>query len=272
MPRTKQVIRWVVFPLLALHSEAQNPPLLPDPYQWLEDVNGARSMAWVKAENERSSGVLKSDPRFATFQATALKILETPERLAFPSIRGNDIYNNWQDAAHPRGVLRRTSLADYLSAQPHWQTLIDFEALGKQDNEKWVSGGRSCLYPGDELCMIRLSAGGEDAVSMREFNLKTREFVPGGFSLPHSKQTITWLDKDTLLLARDWGAGTMTKSGYPFVLKQWKRGQPIEQATEVFRGKDSDIEVEAIGAHDADGNQATLIVRALNFSKRRLIC
>jgi prolyl oligopeptidase len=265
MPRTKQVIRWVVFPLLALHSEAQNPPLLPDPYQWLEDVNGARSMAWVKAENERSSGVLKSDPRFATFQATALKILETPERLAFPSIRGNDIYNNWQDAAHPRGVLRRTSLADYLSAQPHWQTLIDFEALGKQDNEKWVSGGRSCLYPGDELCMIRLSAGGEDAVSMREFNLKTREFVPGGFSLPHSKQTITWLDKDTLLLARDWGAGTMTKSGYPFVLKQWKRGQPIEQATEVFRGKDSDIEVEAIGAHDADGNQATLIVRALNF-------
>ncbi len=221
--------------------------------------------AWVHAENERSAAVLKSDPRFAGFEATALKILETPERLALPSIRGNEIYNNWQDAAHPRGILRKTSLTDYLTKQPRWQTLIDFEALGKQDNQKWVSGGRSCLYPGDELCMIRLSAGGEDAVSMREFNLKTGEFVPGGLSLPRSKQSVTWLDKDTLLVARDWGAGTMTKSGYPFVLKQWKRGQPIEKATEVFRGKDSDIEVEAIAAHDADGNQVTLIVRELDF-------
>ncbi len=265
MPRTKQVVRWAVLPLLAFHSGAQNPPLPADPYQWLEDATGARSMSWVHAENERSAAVLKKDPHFATFEATALKILETPDRLALPSIRGDEIYNNWQDAAHPRGILRRTSLADYLTKQPHWQTLIDFEALGKQDNQKWVSGGRSCLYPGDELCMIRLSSGGEDAVTMREFNLKTGEFVPGGLSLPRSKQTVTWLDKDTLLLARDWGAGTMTKSGYPFVLKQWKRGQPIEKATEVFRGKDSDIEVEAIAAHDADGNQVTLIVRALDF-------
>jgi prolyl oligopeptidase len=265
MPPTKQVIRWAVIPLLAFHSGAQNAPLPPDPYQWLEDVTGARSMAWVKAENEHSADMLKSDPRFANFEATALKILETPERLPIPSISGNEIYNNWQDAAHPRGVLRRTSLADYLTAQPHWDALIDFEALGKQDNQKWVSGGRSCLYPGDELCMIRLSAGGEDAVTMREFNLKTGKFVPGGFSLSRSKQNIIWLDRDTLVLARDWGAGTMTKSGYPFVLKQWKRGQLIEQATEIFRGKDSDMEVEAIEAHDADGNQTTLIVRALNF-------
>jgi prolyl oligopeptidase len=265
MPRTKHTIRWAVFPLLAFFCSAQNQSLPPDPYQWLEDVNGDRSMAWVKAENQRTAAVLKRDARFATLEAAALKALESPERLPIPTIRGNDIYNNWQDAAHPRGILRRTSVTDYLTAQPRWQTLIDYEALGKQDNQKWVAGGRACLFPGDELCMIGLSAGGEDAVTMREFNLKTGQFVAGGFLLPRSKQTVAWLDKDTLMASRDWGAGTMTKSGYPFVVKQWKRGQPLDQAREIFRGKESDIEADPIEAHDADGNQVTLIIRAINF-------
>jgi prolyl oligopeptidase len=222
-------------------------------------------MSWVKAENERTTAVLKNDPRFATLQAAALKVLESPERLQMPAIRGNDIYNDWQDAVHPRGILRRTVVSDYLSPRPHWQTLIDFEALGKQDNERWVSGGRNCLYPGEELCMISLSAGGEDAVTMREFNLKTGEFVQGGFVLPRSKQSVTWLDKDTLLVARDWGSGTMTKSGYPFIVKAWKRGQPLRQATEVYRATESDMEVGAETLHDTNGVQATFLVRALNF-------
>jgi prolyl oligopeptidase len=247
------------------HGAAQNPPLPPDPYQWLEDVTSERSMSWVKAENERTAAVLKNDPRFATLQAAALKVIESPERLPVPAIRGDDIYNDWQDAVHPRGVLRRTSVSDYLTPRPHWQTLIDFEALGKQDNEKWVSGDRSCLYPGNELCMIGLSAGGEDAVTMREFNLKTGEFVPSGFVLPRSKQSVTWLDKDTLLVARDWGSGTMTKSGYPFIVKTWKRGQPLHQATEVYRAMESDIIVQQATLHDTNGDQATFLIRALNF-------
>jgi prolyl oligopeptidase len=222
-------------------------------------------MSWVKAQNERSAAVLKNDPRFATLQVAALKVIESPERLQMPDIRGNDIYNDWQDAVHPRGILRRTSVSDYLTPRPHWQTLIDFEALGKQDNEKWVSGGRSCLYPGEELCMIQFSAGGEDAVTMREFNLKTGEFVRGGFVLPRSKQGVTWLDKDTLLVARDWGSGTMTKSGYPFIVKAWKRGQPLHQATEVYRGTESDNGVGHATLHDMNGLQATFLIRALNF-------
>jgi prolyl oligopeptidase len=269
MPRTQRSIR---IPILALaiaaafrQAAAQNPPLPPDPYQWLEDVSGERSMAWVKAENERTAAILKHDPRFATFEAVALQVLESPERLPIPAIRGNNIYNNWQDAAHPRGILRRTSATEYLKPQPTWETLIDFDSLGKQDNQKWVARGRICLYPGDELCMIGLSAGGEDAVTMREFNLKTRQFVPGGFVLPRSKQTVTWLDRDTLLVVRDWGAGTMAKSGYPFIEKLWKRGQPLDQATEVYRGKQSDLAVEHVTLHDTNGDQATFLFRGLNF-------
>ena len=118
--------------------------------------------------------------------------------------------------------------------------MIDYDALAKQDNEKWVQKGLNCLYPGNGLCLVALSAGGEDATTLREFDLKTGNFVDGGFVLPKSKQWVAWVDKDTLLVARDWGAGTMTKSGYPFVVKLWKRGEPLDEAKEIFRGAETD--------------------------------
>ncbi|RXH54296.1 prolyl oligopeptidase family serine peptidase [Granulicella sibirica] len=237
----------------------------PDKYQWLEDVSGERSMSWVKAENERTSKVLEADPRFAGLQADALKVLESPDRLAMPDFREGTIYNTWQDAQHIRGILRKTTLEDYKSGQPHWQTVIDYDALAKADNEKWVQKGLNCLYPGAGLCMVALSAGGEDAETLREFDLKTGKFVPGGFVLPKSKQGVSWIDKDTLLVDRDWGPGTMTKSGYPFVVKRWKRGQPLDKATEVYRGTESDVSAGAFVLHDDQGNQVTILRRGVNF-------
>src|ERR1700678_900115 len=82
---------------------------LPDNYQWLEDVHGERSMAWVKAENERTAKVLEADPRFDQFKAEALKVLESPDRLAIPDFRNGTVYNTWQDADHVRGIVRRTT-------------------------------------------------------------------------------------------------------------------------------------------------------------------
>jgi prolyl oligopeptidase len=239
-----------------------------DKYQWLEDVSGERSMAWVKTENERSAKVLESDPRYPALEADALKVLESPDRLAIPDLNGGDIYNSWQDAQHVRGILRRATLSSYLTAQPQWQTILDFDALGKQDNEKWVNHGRICLQPENELCLMALSAGGEDATTMREFNLKTGTFVPGGFVLPRSKQSVAWLDKDTLLVARDWGPGTMTKSSYPFIVKLWKRGQPLDQAKEIYRGTESDVRVNPSIFHDGAGHQLTLLYRGLDFFDR----
>jgi prolyl oligopeptidase len=241
-----------------------------DRYQWLEDVSSPRSMAWVKAENERSAKVLQSDPRFASLDAMALKVLESPDRLPLPDFREGVIYNVWQDAQHVRGILRRTSLADYLTPQPQWQTVLDYDTLAKEDNEKWVQKGLTCLYPGDRLCLVELSAGGEDAETMREFDLKAGKFVEGGFVLPRSKQDAAWVDKDTLLVARDWGAGTMTTSGYPFVVKLWKRGEPLEQAKEVYRGADTDVEVDALSLHDGQGHHATIFDRSLNIFEHEI--
>jgi len=236
-----------------------------DKYAWLEDVSADRSMSWVKAENARTAKILESDPRFAQYQADALKIAEDPQRLPVPSLRGDDVYNLWRDGQHVRGILRKTTRADYLTAQPHWQTVIDYDALGKQDKVSWVGKGLNCLYPGDHLCLVSLSAGGEDAETEREFDIQTGKFVDGGFVLPRSKQNVSWEDKDTLFVARDWGPGTMTKSGYAFVVKEWKRGTPLDQAKEVFRGQESDISDSAYTAHDAQGESLTIVHRGLTF-------
>lgn len=246
-------------------GQGQSASEQPDNYQWLEDVWGKRSMDWVKAEDERSAKVLESDPRFGKLEAEALKIAESPDRLPAPDFRNGTIYNTWQDHDHVRGILRRTTLAEYLKPHPNWHTVLDYDALAKKDHEKWVHGGINALYPGDRLAMIGLSAGGEDAETLREFDLKSGKFVPNGFALPKSKQDLAWIDRNTLLVDRDWGAGTLTTSGYPFVVKVWKRGTPLKQAKEVYRGLRSDVAVSPVTLNDSEGHQLTLISRGINF-------
>jgi prolyl oligopeptidase len=244
-----------------LPARAQGPSTeQPDNYTWLEDIHGDKPMAWVKAENARTAAVIEKDPRFAQLEADALKVLESPERLPDPQLRGGMIYNTWRDAQHLRGIVRRTTLEDYLNAEPKWETVIDYDALSKQDNQSWVGHGLACLQPDESLCLVALSAGGEDAVTLREFDLKAGKFVQGGFELPHSKQEVAWMDKDTLLVARDWGAGTMNESGYPITARILKRGQSLDEAKEIFRGNASDN--AGVGTDvfsDGKGNRVSII-------------
>jgi prolyl oligopeptidase len=251
---------------------AQKPSatLPEDKYIWLEEVSSPRAMEWVNTENTRSMKVFESDPHWKPFVEEAVKLAGNPERLPVPALRGTEVYNSWRDKDHPRGVLRKTSVADYLSANPHWQTVIDFDALGKQEHVNWVSKGETCLYPGDGDCLVNISDGGEDAISSREFDLKTGRFVAGGFTLPHGKQEAAWEDKDTLLVSRDWGADTMTKSGYPFVVKRWRRGTPLDRAEEMFRGAATD-ETGSDGRVllDAQGNKLVFFRRGVTFFEQQ---
>lgn len=105
---------------------------------------------------------------------------------------------------------------------------------------------------------------------MREFNLKTGQFVESGFVLPTSKQGAAWVDKDTLLVARDWGGGTMTKSGYPFVIRLWKRGQPLNESREVYRGTANDMRVHPVVLNDAGGHHAALVTSDVSIFEREV--
>ena len=246
-------------------AQAADPPIPPDKYAWLEDIYGEKPLAWVKAENARTAAVLEQDPHFAPLQAEALKVLESPDRLPLPDFHGTTVYNTWRDADHLRGIVRRTTLEGYLSRDTPWQTVLDYDALSKQDNQSWVGKGLDCLEPEEVQCMVELSAGGEDAVIMREFDLKSAQFVSGGFVLPRDKSRVAWVDKDTLLIGRDWGAGTMGESGYPLTVRVWKRGQPLDSAKEVFRADPKDMSATGFVLPDGAGHHLPMIARNRSF-------
>ena len=246
----------------------QTPPAkgADDPYIWLEDKDGAKPLAWVEAENARTLPRLQNDPRYQTFYREALTIAAAKDRIPAPDQRFGRVYNFWRDAEHPHGLWRWTTEADYAAPAPNWTVALDLDALGKAEGKQWVWKGASCLQPEERLCLVALSEGGEDAVTYREFDLATGQFVTGGFALPRSKQNVAWVDKDTLLVARDWGAGTTTASGYAFVLKLVKRGQPLAAATEVYRGEPGDQGGTAAQLlTDAQGRRLVVIQRRKTF-------
>lgn len=237
-----------------------------DPFVWLEDWTGPRAMQWVEAENKATLAAFQGDPRYQGYYRDALAIASASDRIAMPMLVHGRVYNVWRDGEHPQGIWRWTSEADYATATPRWTTALDLDALSKAEGRKWVWKGASILDPEERLALVALSDGGEDAVSLREFDLDTGQFVQGGFDVPTSKQNVAWLDRDTLLLARDWGAGTMTKSGYPFVVRTLKRGQALSDATELFRGAASDqVGVYPMILSDGAGHRAAFLYRGVTF-------
>jgi prolyl oligopeptidase len=251
--------------LAAGSGSAQTAAMTDDPYIWLEDKDGAKPLAWVEAENKRTLARLEADPRYKTFYDEAFAIASAQDRIPMPQMIGGRIFNLWRDTAHPQGIWRWTSAADYAAASPKWTTLIDLDALSKVEGKKWVWKGVTCLEPEQRRCLLELSAGGEDATTLREFDLVAGTFVAGGFELPTSKQQVDWIDADTLIVSRDWGEGSLTKSGYPFVVKIVKRDQPLAAAREIYRGTINDIGVWPSVEVDAKGNRAVLIARAKTF-------
>ena len=263
-------------PALAQTRTPPNPPLVEggfattdatDPYLWLEEVEGERALAWVNEQNTRSLGVLQGDPRYAELHEQALALVQARDRIPSPGFtHDGHIDNFWQDAGHVRGIWRRTTIDSYRTDAPEWETILDLDALSAAEGKNWVYKGSSCLPPQERLCLISLSDGGKDAVVVREFDSVSRTFVEGGFELPESKGAATWVDADTLLIARDFGEGSLTSSGYPMIVKRLKRGQSIDQAETIFTGQPSDVSVGGGTLRDADGViQAVIINRGVSF-------
>lgn len=235
-----------------------------DPYLWLEDVTGERSLDWVRAHNEPTVEEFAGDD-FEAMRATAREVLDTDARIPYVRRRGEYLYNFWRDAANPRGLWRRTTLDSYRTDSPEWDVVIDLDELARADDENWVWGGANVIEPHHTRALISLSRGGSDAVVVREFDMATREFVgPEGFNLPEAKTRIGWEDDDTVLVGTDFGADSLTESGYPRMVKRWRRGQDLAQAETVFTGSATDV-VVAAGRDRTPGFERTLVSRAIDF-------
>ena len=224
-----------------------------DPYLWLEDIQGAKPLAQVKAWNAETEATLEKVPGYEQHRQRALKILNDPGQIAMPdAVMGDMVANHWVDADHKRGLWRVSPLTAFLAGKPEWRTLIDVDALGKAEGKSWVWHGADCLPPAYQRCLVSLSPGGGDADVIREFDVPTAQFVAGGFEVPLGKNNAAWIDKDTLLVAAVEGEGTATRSGYPRTVKQWKRGTPWSAATLVAQGTEHDISVGPFAIMDGD--------------------
>ncbi len=241
-----------------------NIPAADDPHRWLEDVTGSTALDWVKERNAETVGELTGGERFEQLRTEIREVLDSDDRIPMVSRRGELLYNFWQDSAHPRGLWRRTTLAEYRTAQPAWEILLDIDALATAEGENWVWQGAAVLRPELRFALVELSRGGADASVVREFDLVERQFVEGGYSLPEAKSRVGWIDHDHVYVGTDFGPDSLTTSGYPRLVKQWERGTPLTDAQLVYEGKPEDV--SAIAGHDPTvGFERDFVSRNVDF-------
>lgn len=224
-----------------------------DPYLWLEEIEGKAALDWVARENAATDKLILGRPGFEADRQRARAILDDKRQISLPgAVMGETITNFWRGAANPRGLWRQSPLDAYLAGKPEWTTLIDVDALGKTEKQSWVWHGADCLAPDYKRCLVSLSPGGTDADIVREWDRPTKSFVDGGFTLPQAKSSVTWENADTLLVATDYGAGSMTASGYPRIVKRWKRGTPLASAETLAEGDAEDVGMNVFALTDGD--------------------
>ncbi len=214
--------------LAGCSGEKKNTAETTDPYLWLEEVEGNKALDWARAQNKVSDEAFVNLPLFTELKDRFLTVFNDKERVIYPDMVGDQVYNLWQDEMNERGLWRRMSKEDFLSGKNDWETVLDIDKLSSEESRKWVFGGAIWLGPENDLCLLSLSDGGKDESVIREFDAVKKTFVSGGFSISESKGSATWVDKDNILVATNYGPGTMTTSGYPSIVKLWKRG--IDQA------------------------------------------
>jgi prolyl oligopeptidase len=241
-------------------------PVETDPHLWLEDITGDDALEWVDAHNEPTLADLGGE-RFEQMRAEALEILDTDSRIPYVRRRGEYLYNFWRDAANPRGLWRRTTLDSYRTQESAWDVLIDVDALAADDDENWVWAGAEVIEPDLTLALVGLSRGGSDASIVREFDMRTRQFVADGFALPEAKTDVSWQDADTVIVGTDFGPGSLTDSGYPRIAKRWRRGQSLTEAETLFAGEVSDVSAGA-GFDPTPGFERLLVTRSFDFFNR----
>ncbi|MBW3670676.1 MAG: prolyl oligopeptidase family serine peptidase [Acidobacteria bacterium] len=251
--KTLALLMLLLLPALVPAAQ-ETVPQPEDPYRWLEEVEGEKALEWVREQNARTAAVLREDARFDGLYQQALTVLNSESRIPTVTIRGEWLYNFWKDDQHPRGIYRRTTLAELSKDQSKWQTVLDIDALSKSEGEKWVYKGMNCLEPEYVRCLVSLSPGGGDAVQIREFNLDSLEFVEDGFFLPVAKSNASWRDEDSLYVGTDFGPGSMTESGYPRISKLWLRGEPLAEAATIYEASPESVSASTYRIRTDDGD------------------
>jgi prolyl oligopeptidase len=253
-----------VLVLFAIPAVAQE----EDPHLWLEEVENAKALEWASERSAADTAVLEAVPEYEKIHQEMLEIYNSSDRIPTPAIRGEQIYNFWRDAEHVRGIWRRASLDEFVKDEPAWETVIDLDALAEAEGENWVWKGAECLPPEYKRCMVSLSRGGADATEDREFDTVTKGFVEGGFRLEEAKANLSWKDEDTLWMGTDFGEGSLTTSGYPRFVKEWRRGTPVGEAATLFESGVDDVAASGAVMHTPEGRYDLVVLTPQFFREK----
>ena len=235
-----------------------------DPFLWLEDVTGDKALDWVRQQNAVAMRELEARPDFQVTRQRLLAIYNSRDRIPFVGKNGRYYYNFWRDEKNPRGLWRRTTMEEYRKPEPQWEIILDVDQLAKDEKENWIWEGADFLEPDYDRALLSLSRGGSDASVVREFDVVQKAFVPDGFKLPEAKSDVAWRNRDTIYVGTDFGPGSLTKSGYPRLVKEWKRGTPLSDATLIREGKEDDVSISARTVRE-QGTTHEFIVRSPTF-------
>ncbi|MET3521982.1 prolyl oligopeptidase family serine peptidase [Mesorhizobium abyssinicae] len=245
-------------------TKSQTEPAAGDSFLWLEDRNGKGALDWVHRQNGLTVAELQGDPGYQASFETALDLMTAEDNIPVGTAINGHVYNFWQDKTNVLGLWRRTTVASYKTDKPEWETIVDFDVLSAKEGIKWVFSGASRLYPDFNRCLVSMSPDGGDASEMREFDIAAKSFVEGGFRAPASKSGFSWLDEDTVIVSAAFEEDDKTQSGYPRVVKLWKRGTRLEDASLIFESEKQDL--AAGGGVEIDGDRRHLfLARTIDF-------
>ena len=241
-----------------------------DPWTWLEDVEGEQAMDWVRRRSAHAEEELTEHALYDGLRSGIQDALEAPDRIPLVAQAGEHLYGFWTDADHPRGVWRRTTWASYRTEEPHWEVLVDVDALAREEEVPWVWQGAQLLRPGLDRALVHLSRGGADAGTTRELDLTTGRWVTGpeGFAKPEAKGRLAWRDRDHVYLTTADDPTGATRSGYPRTARLWRRGTPVTEATVVHTVPEEDLGLFV--AHDQRSGR-TVLHRALAFYQEQTL-
>lgn len=218
-------------------SFSSDSPATTDQYAWLEGIHDAAALDWVRTQSQRTETEIH-DEDYAQSVAAIRKVLDSTDRIAMVTKRGDFYYNFWRDAEHRLGIWRRTTWDSYCSESPVWELLLDMDQYAATQGAQWHFAGSSFLRPtpGDphRKALIRLSPDGGDQVRIREFDLENLRFIEDGFDLAVAKTSASWIDEDTLLVTSATDETNTTRSTYASTARELTRGTSLADADIVF--------------------------------------
>ncbi len=185
-----------------------------DPYLWLEDIHGAKAARLGEGAERKT--LASAQGRSATIRritTPSSKVLDANDRIPIGKLDHGDVFNFWQDAAHLRGIWRRTTIAAYANANSAMGNAARCrQARGRREGRTGCGKGADCS-PDLQALPVQLSPRRRRYRGRARIRSDSEELREDGFALAEAKAEATYLDDDTILFGTDFGPGTLTDVG-----------------------------------------------------------